>query len=122
LYKYLFKGNKKVTVELQDENFDLDPKDEIKRFIRGRMLCAMDATWRIFGFQNYPASFPSCTIIKVKLPAHLLALEQEQTLCDLSVYFARPQICRFENLKYAEFYKEWDYSYKKPARFNRLGQ
>jgi hypothetical protein len=98
---------------------DLDPKDEIGRFIRGRMLCAMDATWRIFGFQTYPASFPSCMLIKVKLPAHLVALEADQLLCDLSVYFARPQLNIFKDLKYKEFFKDWDYSYQKPKRFDR---
>jgi hypothetical protein len=78
----------------------------------------MDAVWRIFGYQTYPATFPSCEEIKIKTPEHLMHIEHEQKLCDLSVYFARPQEQPFEDLKYTEFCKYWDYSCKLPARFS----
>jgi len=113
LYKYLFKGNKKVSVDLSAATSDLHPDDEISHYIRGRLLCSMDAVWRIFGYQTYPASFPSCEEIKIKTPEHLMHIEHEQQLCDLSAYLSA-----FEGLKYTEFCKYWDYSCKLPARFS----
>jgi hypothetical protein len=50
LYKYLYKGAKKVKFRLQNAE-DIDDKDEISLYIRGRYLCSMDATWRILGYQ-----------------------------------------------------------------------
>jgi len=117
LYKYLFKGNKKVSVDLAATS-DLHPDDEISHHIRGRLLCSMDAVWRIFGFQTYPATFPSCEEVKVKTPEQLLFFESEQKYGDLSIYFARPQQEPFINLKYADFCKYWDYSYNVPKRFS----
>jgi hypothetical protein len=50
LYKYLYKGAKKVKFRLENAD-DIDDKDEISLYIRGRYLCSMDATWRILGYQ-----------------------------------------------------------------------
>lgn len=50
LYKYLYKGAKKVKFRLQNAD-DINDKDEISLYIRGRYLCSMDATWRILGYQ-----------------------------------------------------------------------
>jgi hypothetical protein len=65
LYKYLYKGNKKITIHLNNTD-DLHPDDEIKHFIRGRMLCSMEAAWKILGYQMYPASVPTVIRVKVK--------------------------------------------------------
>jgi hypothetical protein len=44
LYKYLYKGNKKTQFTIS--NLDgVDPQDEITIYIRGRLLCSMDACW-----------------------------------------------------------------------------
>lgn len=84
--------------------------------LRGRMLCSMDAMDSIFGFQKYPASFPSVTLIKIKLPAHLDQLEHEGKLCDLTVYFNRHE--SLVDLKYTEFLRYYMYADKVPARCN----
>ena len=42
LYKYLFKGSKKVTIDLNNTN-DIRPDDEINLHLRGRMLSVMEA-------------------------------------------------------------------------------
>jgi hypothetical protein len=39
---------------------DVDKDDEINLFLRGRMLCSMEATWRVLGYQTYPASYVPC--------------------------------------------------------------
>ena len=46
LYKYLFKGAKNVKFDLTNAA-DVDDKNEIKLYERGRYLCSMDAVWRI---------------------------------------------------------------------------
>ena len=47
---------------------DVDPKDEILLYIRGRYLCSMDAMWRILKYQTYPSPSPTVNIVKAKLP------------------------------------------------------
>lgn len=61
-------------------------------------------------------------VIKAKLPMDMLELRKEQKLCDLMVYFERPDLPMFENLLYTQFFKDWDYSYTLPARFGPLGK
>ena len=82
------------------------------------MLCSMDAMWRVFGYQTYPAPYPTVIQIKVKLPAQLLLIQSEQKLCDLLVYLARPATVEFENMLFTEFFKTWKYGYEKniPAK------
>jgi hypothetical protein len=78
----------------------------------------MDACWRIFGYQTYPASTPTVLTIKVKSEKDILELQSDGKLCDLAVYFNRPvDNHQFDNLKYTEFFKTWDYSFKIPKRF-----
>jgi hypothetical protein len=76
----------------------------------------MDAMWRIFGFQNYPAPQPSVIHIKPKLPSQLIEIQSEQKLCDLLVYLERPQTAQFSELKFTEFFQEWKYGYKIPTK------
>jgi hypothetical protein len=49
LYKYLYKGAKKVKFRLENAE-DVDDRDEITLYLRGRYLCSMDAAWRILGY------------------------------------------------------------------------
>jgi hypothetical protein len=117
LYKYFFKGNKKVKINLNNTD-DVNPKDEIKLYLRGRMICSMDAMWQIYGFQNYPASTPSVTILKIKLPEAMELLISEAKLCNLYIYFNRPQ--SLNNLKYTEMFTTWDYSLKQPRNSSNI--
>ena len=66
LYKYLYKGPKKVKVTI-DNDFDDKSKDEIGLYLSGRFLCSMDAMWRVLGYQTYPASIPPVQTIQVNL-------------------------------------------------------
>ena len=49
LYKYLFKGNRKLELTLNNLD-DVHPEDEILNYLRGRMITSMEATWRILGY------------------------------------------------------------------------
>jgi hypothetical protein len=72
---------------LQRQPLTFISDDEISHYIRGRLLCSMDAVWRIFGYQTYPATSPICEEIniKIKTPEHLMHIEYEQQLYELSV-------------------------------------
>jgi hypothetical protein len=128
LYKYLFKGNKKTSATITSANStssnqrdpiyaDIDPKDEIKLHLRGQMHCSMSSMYRIMGYQSYPATSPTVIEIKVKLPSQIQFLRSKNQVCDLEVYFCRPQLPQFDDMKYTTFFKEWDYNKKIPARF-----
>jgi len=114
LYKYLFKGNKKIKIAF-DNTDDLHDKDEINHYLRGRLICSMDAMWRCFGYQTYPATHPSITLIKVKLPDHLNAITVDGKMCDLEIYFRRPYCLK--DLKYTEFFDLYDYGYNYPKKY-----
>jgi hypothetical protein len=120
LYNYLFKGNQKIKFNLNNID-DVNEKDEIKLYLRGRMLSAMDACWRIFGYQTYPASQPSVVTIKAKNELEMILLLNDGKLCDLAVYFNRPiNNIQFNDLTYSNFFKYWEYSYTKPKRFESI--
>lgn len=76
-------------------------------FLRGRMMCSMEAMWRVMNYQTYPASTPPVSTIKLKAVAQLTVLKQDKKLCDIAVYFARSNILR--DITYTEFYKLFDY-------------
>jgi hypothetical protein len=116
LYKYLFKGNKKVQLSLNNIS-DIQSNDEINIFLRGRMITSMDAMWRVFGYKTYPSPFPSVILIKPKTPADVNDWMEKGKLTDIYVYFQRPQSLR--HLKICEFFTLYDYKYKLvDARFS----
>ena len=115
LYKYLFKGNKKVKASFQDQEGESKKEDEFFMYLRGRYICAMESMWKSFSFQTYPATRPSVSKITVKLPAHVENLFKDGKTCDMGIYFARPNI--FSEYKYTEFFTAFSYSRKLPARF-----
>ena len=114
LYKYLFKGNKKVKATFQELN-ESQKLDEFFMYLRGRYICSMESTWKFFHFQTYPATKPSVSKITVKLPSHVDNLLTDGMTCDMGIYFARPLL--FAEFKYTEFFKHFAYSRKLPARF-----
>jgi hypothetical protein len=97
----------------------VDEADEIKLLQRGRMLCAMQAWWTIWGYQNYPATSPSARLIKAKLPAMVRDLAYDKKVCDLAIYFGRPKVDEMRDLKYTEFFSKYDYAMKLPARVSK---
>jgi hypothetical protein len=70
LYKYVFKGAKKERFRLKNAE-DIDDRDEINLYLRARMICSMDACWRVFGYQTYPKSSPSVIVVQVKMQQHM---------------------------------------------------
>lgn len=115
LYSYLFKGNKKVQLQLNNVG-DINKDDEINIYLRGRMLTSMDAMWRVFGYQTYPAPYPAVRLIKAKLPIEVTAWCNEGKLTDIYVYFQRPQ--SLASLTVCEFYTYYDYKHTlEDARF-----
>lgn len=91
-------------------------KDEIKMFLRGRMMSSMEACWRIFNYQTYPASTPAVSTIKLKTADQLKKIQEAGKVSDFDVYLNRPVALR--NLTFVEFYKNFDYTYDKPPRFD----
>jgi hypothetical protein len=77
--------------------------------------------WSLFGFQTYPAMQPGVIEIKVKTAQQDMLLRSEGKVCDLSIYFNRPFGPVFDDLKYVDFFKVWDYGFEIPARFNAIG-
>ena len=114
LYKYLFKGNRKVKATFQELS-ESQKVDEFFMYLRGRYICSMESTWKFFHFQTYPATKPSVSKITVKLPSHVDNLLNDGMTCDMGIYFARPLV--FAEYKYTEFFKHFAYSRKLPARF-----
>ena len=115
LYKYLFKGSKKVKLQLTNAD-DVSNNNEIKLYIRGRYLCSMDCFWRILGHETYPAPSPSVRIIKVVSEQNAAQSMSKGNASDIVVYFKRP--VALQNLKYTELFNRYIWSYTKPHSFN----
>jgi hypothetical protein len=117
MFKYLYKGVKKqvfrIGEEGNDENKDND--NEISLYLKGRVLCSMDAFWRILGFHTYPRPNPSVKAIKVKLPNQLEFMYSELKNCQLSLYFLRPP--SLYHMKYTEFFNSYRVDKKLPKRY-----
>jgi hypothetical protein len=117
LYKYLFKGNKKMKALLLAMNLsDHELANEIFMYVRGRFICAMDSMWRFFNFRTYPATFPSVVKITVKLPSTVNQILAGNKLCDMAIYFERPAAI-FADYKYTQFFHYFAWSKDLPARF-----
>jgi len=122
LYKYLFKGSKKEKFRLKNAD-DIDDRDEINLYLRGRVLCSMDAAWRIMGYQTYPRTNPYVRTIHVKLEDHVRMLQVEEKMCDILIYFNRPKLTFFDSLKFTDFFNQFCYHKKKlPVRFRNRPQ
>jgi len=108
MLQYLFKGNKKVTINLNNTS-DLEDDDEISHHQRGRMLCAMQAWYQIWGFQNYPASEPSVKLIKPRLNRMVEDLGHDHKTCDMKMYFSRPPGQPYEEMTFVQFFSKYDF-------------
>ena len=115
LYKYLFKGSKKVKMQLTNAD-DVNNNDEINLYLRGRYLCSMDCYWRILGHDTYPAPSPSVRIVKVVSEQRSTMSLEEGKVSDIIIYFNRPPA--LYNMKYTELFNIYTWSYKRPARFS----
>ena len=64
--------------------------------------------WRAFGYETYPASSPSVTVVRVKTPQEVESHLNDKEICDLYIYFKRPN--DLLHLKYTKFYTIMDSS------------
>ncbi len=65
LYKYCDKGSLKREQIALDSEKEQDSLDKIKLFMYGRIMSSMSAMWRLYGYQDYPASEPPVVAFKV---------------------------------------------------------
>jgi hypothetical protein len=87
LFNYLYKGSSKQSVRLDPNGVVIEQNDEIKQYLMGRFLCAMDATWQILGYQTYPAPSPAVRTIKVKTSQTVNALLRKEMVINF-IYHA----------------------------------
>ncbi len=88
LYKYCYKGasqREQITFELEKEH---DSLDEIKLFMYGRIMSSMSAVWRLYGYQDYPASEPPVCAFKVCTGAQLKDFINRCKVTDLQIYYS----------------------------------
>jgi len=57
-------------------------------------MCAMDAMWRTYGFQTYPASIPAANIVKITLENEAQTFLNKNQCKDIIVYLNRPSQLR----------------------------
>jgi len=107
-------GNKKIQLDLHNTD-DVHEKDEIKLYIRGRMMSSMEACWRILNYQTYPASTPAVSTIKLKTADQLAKIRELGKVSDFDVYLNRPPALL--NLTFVNFFRNFDYTYDQPPRF-----
>jgi len=70
----------------------------------------MDAMWRTYGYQTYPASIPAVNQIKVVLEDVCNQFLLDGKCCDIAVYFNRP--VQLQHLLYTDMYNAYSWSYK----------
>jgi hypothetical protein len=80
-------------------------RDEIKLYLDGRYLCAMDAMWRILGYQTYPSCEPTVQTVKIKTPDQVRTLLADGKSCDMLAYINRP--ASLHHLKYSEMFNSY---------------
>jgi len=102
LYKYLFKGAKKVSLRLNNAD-DVNDEDEHTLYLRGRKLCSMDAMWRTLCYQTYPAPFPAVKVVKIREEKFIATFRQAGKVCDMDIYLSRPDTAEFNELTYTKF-------------------
>ena len=120
--QYLYKGSKKAKIKISNID-DVDPKDEILLYVRGRYLCSMDAMWRALKYQTYPSPNPTVNLIKAKLPQVTEHFAAQNMMTDMDTYFLRPPY--LHALLYTEFHNQYTIRTVISVRFkanNLLGQ
>ena len=112
--QYLYKGSKKTKVKILNID-DVDPKDEILMYVRGRYLCSMDAMWRTLKYQTYPSPNPTVNIIRVKMPDVANYFHSKSQLTEIESYFRRP--AHLGHLLFTEFHNQFVVTAKLSPRF-----
>ncbi len=75
----------------------------------------MSAVWRMYGYQDYPASEPAVCAFKVQTGSQLRDFIQIKEVIDLQIYYNRPN--ELESLLYTEFFQQYNASSKLPKYY-----
>ena len=110
LYKYLFKGAKNKKMEIVSKNKDNVVNNQIVEYLSGRYLSSAQAQWRICGFQTYPKTSPSVSMVKICTLEELKNHEYHNKTTHMELYLRRPKI--YEALTFLEFWKKMTYGTK----------
>jgi hypothetical protein len=88
LYKYCYKGaSKREQIAFESEK-ECNSLDEIKLFMYGRIMSSMSAVWRLYGYQDYPASEPPVCAFKVHTGAQLKDFINQCEVTDLQISYS----------------------------------
>lgn len=110
LYKYLFKGAKNKKMEIVSENKAYEIINQIVQYLSGRYLSAAQAQWRIFGYQTYPKTSPSVSMVKICTLEELKNIEYFNKTTHMELYLRRP--VKYEALTFLEFWTKMTYGTK----------
>jgi len=80
-------------------------------------MCAMDAMWRTYGFQTYPASIPAVYIVKITLENRAQKFLNKDQYKDIIVYLNRPSQLR--TMKIDEMFNQYSWSYTLLKHYER---
>ncbi len=75
----------------------------------------MAAVWRMYGYQDYPASDPPVCAFKVCSGAQLKDFIQQKEVTNLQIYYNQPDV--IDNLKNSEFFKKYNTSSELPKYY-----
>jgi hypothetical protein len=76
----------------------------------------MSAVWRLYGYQDYPASEPPVCAFKVCTGAQLKDFINRCKVTDLQIYYSQP--ASLNNLKYTEFLAKYNTSKMLPQFYS----
>jgi hypothetical protein len=76
-------------------------------------MCSTSGLWRLYGYQDYPASEPPVCAFIVQTGAHLKYFRTRGEVSDLQVYYNCPkELC---HLKYVKFLQHYNTSTELPT-------
>ena len=100
LYKYLFKGGDSALFAFVENE---EPVNEIKDYVKGRYLSAMEAAWRISAYHISEKTL-SVECLKIHLPGKARNFTKNKVLSPLERYFSRPHTDPYNTMTYTAYH------------------
>lgn len=115
LYKYLFKGADGTKFAIAEAA----PIDEFQDYLHARYLSSVEAVWRILAFEISVKS-PTVTSYSLHLPNRQLGQmvrrgSEASMVTPLLIYLSRPVRDEWTDLKYLDFYQQYEARSIKPG-------
>ncbi|CAJ0641618.1 4542_t:CDS:2 [Entrophospora sp. SA101] len=80
LFKYVYKGHDRATVEIRRQNHKQESNDEISLYLDARYVSASEASWRLFHYRLHDRS-PAVVHLQVHLPGqHRVIFRDDECL------------------------------------------